>query len=353
MKLRNLFVYILLFLLSFSLIPIVEGQWSNLIIEVTTSDIVLGKAFSRKNFFSGEYHFVFYSNGSDMNYCYSKDGFVWSSPIFVRSGVTDNDQFSIFYQRIYEGDFVAYAFCKGGWGDPIYYRLGKISGYTISWGTEYLAKAGATDHYYSSVTLILGRFTARPWIYFCDYDDFEFYYFARFVRCTTKEGDGTWWEKTLESYLDYAQFGFPIIMDRKRVENDYYIWYDSYTGLIKGWLSEVETIDTFDKKAIIGVAIGYDIYLYYTYTVDGKRGIKLKIRFYDNASWSDAKIVVPATTEGIGGLTVAVNRFKEEIRGAFIFKYNNTSIGVKGKYFEEKEFLFQREPEDAPTTIFS
>src|SRR3990172_137973 len=116
-------------------------------------------SYQRKTFYANGYHWIFYSNGSQIFYTDSKDGASWKTPTFVRQGASSSG-LSIWLD---ESLNVHYAYASGITGTPVVYRRGAIIDDEIEWQTEQTVVAGIANHEYYNGFCTLDS-SGNPWV---------------------------------------------------------------------------------------------------------------------------------------------------------------------------------------------
>jgi fibronectin type III domain protein len=121
-----LFGFTLLILMS-ALNQLQEALASGNVIATTASSDATNGSRNLKTFISNGRFWTIYSDGSNMVYSSSTDGFVWTSPTIIRYGILHGSWFGIYFN----GTHFAYASAAS---TPIFFRMGKpLSNGTISW----------------------------------------------------------------------------------------------------------------------------------------------------------------------------------------------------------------------------
>jgi len=340
-----------------------EAIWSETIITVgMITDTTRTLPSQRKVFFTGKYFFVFYSNGSHLVYQYSSNGFVWSSPVNVVSGIIRNNQFSVFFQSIYYGDFVALVYCGEGYDEPVKYVLGEISDSTISWGTIYKPISGFDVSFYRPC-VVLAPFSASPAVSVTKYDEFEGVYSVIYAETSERDGSSGWKTKEWFTYSDYEPYTFPAVYSYKRTE--YKVYFTYFTdGIYEGDLFYGKRLETptkintatFYYPYIVVTNWSTELYLFYDVKVAaGDYRIAYQKKLADD-TWLDHKYVFNSSVI-FAGLSASSYRIGSSNRVFLLFatryvlNYTIYCLEMKADKWEAPLTLFVREPEDYPVNI--
>jgi len=176
--------------------PVVFGP---ILIEAATSDAVRFP-FQRKSFYALDRTWMFYTDGTNIRFSSSKDGFRWKAPETVRAGV-DGEDFSVVEQNGY----VHYAYASNLLSGDLYYRRGLLAlDGSISWDPEQTAQS--TTKYIQRPFIGIDS-TDHPWIgYRWNLGSSGASYKIKFRSSSTN--DGTWSTDADLEYIDtvFAQF---------------------------------------------------------------------------------------------------------------------------------------------------
>ncbi|GAH87480.1 unnamed protein product, partial [marine sediment metagenome] len=155
-----------------------------ILVEAAVTDAVRFP-FQRKSFYALGRMWMFYTDGTNMRFSSSQDGFRWKTPETVRAAA-DGEDFSVVEQNGY----VHYAYSSYNLSGDLYYRRGLLaSDGSISWDAERNAVStskfiawpcigiDSTDHPWIGYRWNLGSAQSGP-------------YKVQFVRST--KNDGTW-----------------------------------------------------------------------------------------------------------------------------------------------------------------
>jgi hypothetical protein len=125
----------------------------------SSSPYAVGYNYQNKAWFIAGYHYVFYSDGTDMVYATSTDGTTFSASTTIAT-CSDGRDFDVWI----DGTNVSYVRSDTSGDDELYYRSGSVVGDTISWDfAEKLIEAWPTLHYLERPTIVVSAID-EPWI---------------------------------------------------------------------------------------------------------------------------------------------------------------------------------------------
>jgi hypothetical protein len=223
----------------------------------SASSIPATSSSQRKIFYTNGYYWAFWAYGNNLSYSTSSDGYTWSSPTLVVSTPSlSNIDFSVWTN----GTHVFYARTGLGAGYNLTFRVGRISGNTISWNSEVVVIANKSR--WINFPFVSVSSDGYPWIGYADDEQIASLWYPFVIKANDK--DGTSWGTPFK--LSTIDTGWAVTPLPLTGGNMYIIYAGGRTGLtsypIKGrlWNGSMQNEESVSISAISNAYESYDTY---------------------------------------------------------------------------------------------